>query len=293
MNKKVDGWFIYSNIGINSGTNFLNTMKKRALEYGVSIEILNYEDISLVAGESLEMYYKGEKIEYFPNFVFLRTMSITIGRFLKEKGIKIINDPESMVIAKDKFRIHLILSNNNIHTPKTLFPKKNKLKYKEVVEILGTPFVAKDNFGSRGRGVKLIKNKEEYIKIKHNKNYIYQEYIKSTYGKDLRIYVLDGEILGCVQRNAAKSDEFRANISQGGYAIPYELDDKIKNICLKVAELLGFDFTGIDLLFTEEGYTVCEINSIAAFTSLRVLKDVLFSKRFFEYINKHNKFIKE
>ncbi len=293
MNKKVDGWFIYSKIGINNGTSFLNTMKKRAEEYGVNIEIINCEDISLVAGETLEMYYKKEKIKNFPSFVFLRTMSITIGRFLKEKGVKLINDPEAMVIAKDKFRVHTILANNNIKTPKTLFPGKKKLRYKEITKILGTPFVAKDNFGSQGKSVKLINSKEEYLKIKYKKNYIYQEYIKSTYGKDLRVYVLDGEILGCVQRNSSKSDEFRANISQGGYATAYEVDDEIKEISLKVAKLLGFDFTGIDLLFTESGYTVCEINSIAAFTSLRALKNVLFSKSFFEYIIKNNKFIKE
>ncbi len=293
MIKKVDGWFIYSKIGINSGKNFLDIMKERAKEYGVTIEILNYEDITLVAGNTLEMYYKGEKVENFPNFVFLRTMAITIGRFLKEKGIKVINDPEAMVTAKDKFKTHILLSNNNINTPKTLFPGSKKIKYNDIIKILGFPFIAKNNFGSRGKGVKLIQTKEKYFKIRKNKDYIFQEYIKSTYGKDLRVYVLDGEVLGCVQRNAVKNDEFRANISQGGFATPYELDDEIKKISLKVAKLFGFDFTGIDLLFTENGYTVCEINSIAAFTSLRVLKDVRFSKSFFEYILRHNKFKKE
>ena len=291
--KKLDGWLIYSLDGIRNTKNFIDTMLNKAKVNNLNVELICSRSCIIKSGQENELYINGEKVITYPKWAFMRTMNITLGRFLKSKGVTVINDPEAMVIAKDKMRTHMILSENNIATPDTVTIFKKTVTYKEVSNIMGnSSFVAKDKQGSQGRGVYLIHNEEDFKivrkRTKEGKIFIYQEYIESTKGKDLRVYVLGNKVLGCVMRQSSDKEEFRANISQGGTSVSFPVDKKIKDIALKVASVFNFEFTGIDLLFTEKGYTVCEINSIAAFKSLNSLPDVTFSDEFYEYIK--NKF---
>ena len=291
--EKYDGWLIYSKKGLKYNQKFLNTMLAKAEEYGVRVIIVDYDDFTIEAGEENKLYYKGEYVENLPNFVFVRSLCIKLARYLELHGVKCINNPTAMVLAKDKFRVHTMLTNAGFKTPKTIYSSNTKSSYTDFCNFFNsTIFVAKYNLGSRGNGVKLIRNEDDFKKIENISDYIFQEYIETTRGRDIRILVLDNEVIGSVVRHAADPNEFRANISKGGYAEAFDAPEKLKATAIEVAKLFDFDFTGVDFLFTNDGYTVCELNSIPAFKALNVVKGVRFSNCFYKYILKYKKFEK-
>jgi gamma-F420-2:alpha-L-glutamate ligase len=98
-------------------------------------------------------------------------------------------------------------------------------------------------------------------------NIIVQEFIKDSWGKDLRVFVLNGKVIGCMMRQAT-DDDFRANISRGGKGIPYQIDDDIEWLGGESARLLNLDIAGVDLLFDGDGYRICEVNSSPGFEGM-------------------------
>ena len=98
-------------------------------------------------------------------------------------------------------------------------------------------------------------------------NIIVQEFIKESWGKDLRVLVLNGKVVGCMMRQST-DDDFRANITRGGEAIPYQIDDDIEWISGECARLLNLDIAGVDLLFNDGKYVICEVNSSPGFEGM-------------------------
>ena len=93
---------------------------------------------------------------------------------------------------------------------------------------------------------------------------IIQQFIKDSWGKDLRVFVVNNKVVGCMMRRAT-DDDFRANITRGGEGIPYEVNEQIEWLASESSKALGLDIAGVDLLFDGEGYKICEVNSNPGF----------------------------
>ena len=98
-------------------------------------------------------------------------------------------------------------------------------------------------------------------------NIIVQEFIQDSFGKDLRVLVVNGKVVGCMMRKSIDGD-FRANITRGGEAIPYQIDENIEWLGGECARLLNLDIAGVDLLFNNGSYTICEVNSAPGFEGM-------------------------
>ena len=96
---------------------------------------------------------------------------------------------------------------------------------------------------------------------------IIQEFIKDTWGKDLRVLVVNNKVVGCMMRRAT-DDDFRANISRGGEGIPYEVNEQIEWLSSESSKALDLDIAGVDLLFDNGGYKICEVNSNPGFEGM-------------------------
>jgi gamma-F420-2:alpha-L-glutamate ligase len=99
---------------------------------------------------------------------------------------------------------------------------------------------------------------------------------------DIRVYVLGDKVLGCVKR--ISDSGFKSNYSLGGRVEKYELTDSIKDISLKAAKAIGLDFCGIDLLFTEDSFTVCEVNGNAGFRTITQVSDINIPMELFKWV---------
>ena len=102
-------------------------------------------------------------------------------------------------------------------------------------------------------------------------------------GEDLRVLVVGGRVLGAMRRTAPEGD-FRANITNGGTGQDFPLDDRIRYLALETAKVMGLDIAGVDLLFTPDGYVVCEANSNPGFRGFEEYCAVDVADRITEYI---------
>ena len=223
----------------------------------------------LVNGESLPL----------PKFVFPRTGSGTtyhikaVIRHFERMGVPVINGSDAIDNVKDKLYSHQILAQSNLDIPKTML-LKHPIDVDFVQKHLGFPVIVKTISGSYGRGVFLAETKKQFKQLltmaeltKPGYNIIIQEFIKDTWGKDLRVLVVNNKVVGCMMRQAT-DDDFRANITRGGEGIPYEVNEQIEWLSSESSKALDLDIAGVDLLFSGEGYKICEVNSNPGFEGM-------------------------
>lgn len=284
MNRKpLHGWILTP----SGESHELGRVCEGARAYGVDIDIIapkavdllldpNHSELVWVSGEEKprpQFAIAGfvEEPDYF-NLALMRQLEI--------QGVVCINPVEAMLNSGDKLRTLQLLATGGLPVPRTLLWKPG-LKAAVVRERLGLPVVMKLLRGSRGQGVFLVHSLAElnnYLDLVQyggvQDEVIFQELISSTAGRDLRIMVIDGRARACMLRRSGSVDGFKANISQGGHAEAYPLNDEIRRLAEESARLLGLIVGGIDLLFAESGYVVCESNSIPGFKGLESCCDI-------------------
>jgi len=214
-----------------------------------------------------------------PRFVFPRTGSGTtyhikaVIRHFERMGVPVINSSESIDNVKDKLYTHQILAQSNLDIPKTML-LKHPIDVDFVQKNIGFPAIVKTISGSYGRGVFLAETKKQFKQLltmaeltKPSYNIIIQEFIKDTWGKDLRVLVVNNKVVGCMMRQAT-DDDFRANITRGGEGFPYEVNEQIEWLSAESSKALDLDIAGVDLLFDNGGYKICEVNSNPGFEGM-------------------------
>ena len=245
-------------------------------------------DIQLVDPNTIDIFVNKENKQSIlvngepsslPKFVFPRTGSGTtyhikaVIRHFERMGVVVINSSESIDNTKDKLYSHQILAQSHLDIPNTML-LKHPIDIDFVEKHIGFPAIVKTISGSYGRGVFLAETKKQFKQLitmaevtKKSYNIIIQEFIKDTWGKDLRVLVVNNKVVGCMMRQAT-DDDFRANISRGGEGIPYEVNEQIEWLASESAKVLDLDIAGVDLLFDNGGYKICEVNSNPGFEGM-------------------------
>ena len=246
----------------------------------ISIRVVNPQDVDIfVDRDDRKSIIVGGKPRWLPDFVIPRTGSGTtyfikaIIRHLERLGVTLINGSNAIDTVKDKLYTQQILAESNLPVPKTLL-LKHPINLDWVEKHLTFPVIIKTLSGSFGAGVFLAENKKQLkqlVKMAEitNEGYdiILQEFIEDSYGKDLRVLVINGKVIGCMMRQAV-DDDFRANITRGGEGIPYQITEDIEWLGGESARLLGLDIAGVDLLFSNGSYKICEVNSSPGFEGM-------------------------
>ena len=246
----------------------------------IKIHVVNPQDVDiLVDREDRKSIRVKGKSRQLPDFVIPRTGSGTtyyikaIIRHLERIGVILINGSYAIDNVKDKLYTQQILGQSNLPVPKTMLVK-HPIDVDFIQQSIGYPCIIKTLSGSFGAGVFMADNKtqlKQLLKMAEitNENYdiIIQEYVKDSYGKDLRVLVINGKVVGCMMRQSI-DDDFRANITRGGEGIPYQITEDIEWIAGESSRLLDLDIAGVDLLFDNGGYKICEVNSSPGFEGM-------------------------
>jgi alpha-L-glutamate ligases, RimK family len=167
------------------------------------------------------------------------------------------------LLAFDKIKTYKTLLENNIPMPVTEILGKH-----DMLKKLKLPVVLKVPCGNQGKGVELASTKEEFIEIKrqfleYNNEIIAQEYIAESKGSDVRIIVAAGKVIAAMSR--CNDRDFRANLHMGGEAKAYDPSDEEKIIAIDSVAALGLDFAGVDILHSNRGSLVLEVNPSPGF----------------------------
>jgi len=279
------GWLIYTKSTLNGKfkDNAFDWFRETALKYDIHLKIFFKEDLSIENGDVLKI--KNNNVEIaLPDFVFMRTSDLVLSTQLNLLNIPIFNDYSNMQQAKNKLITSQKLRAANITTPNFFYT--NNHNYVQISDFFNNEsFVMKDNEGSQGEGVYLIQNEDEFLQALNllSGEIMYQEFIGTSYGKDIRVYLLGNKIVGAIKR--LSKDGFKSNYSLGGSAISCELDTKLIELATKASFVSGLDFCGLDVLLLEDGYTICEINGSAGFRAISSVTDVDIVDEICKYIN--------
>ncbi len=188
-----------------------------------------------------------------------------IVRQFEMKKVFAANSSIAIVRARDKLRSIQILSRHDVGIPKTIFANYPK-DVDNLISILGgTPVIIKLLEGTQGIGVVLADTKKaakSVIEAFHGlkADIIVQEFIKEAGGADLRAFVVDGKVVGAMKRQGAEG-EFRSNLHRGGSSTPVKLSPAERKAALLAAKAMGLAVAGVDMLQSERGPLILEVNS--------------------------------
>ncbi|MCA0430219.1 MAG: 30S ribosomal protein S6--L-glutamate ligase [Bacteroidetes bacterium] len=202
-------------------------------------------------------------------------------------------ESQALVRSRDKLRSLQILARAGLGIPKTAFASSPKDKdIDSVIEnIGGAPCVVKLLEGTQGIGVILTETQkaaksviESFLKLEANM--LVQEFIKEAKGADLRVFIVDGQIVGAMKRQA-KEGEFRSNLHRGGTASVIQLTPEERATALKSAKKLGLAIAGVDLLQSARGPLVMEVNSSPGLEGIEGATGVDIAGKIIEYVERN------
>ena len=233
----------------------------------VSLEIKTASDISLEVGE---------RIQNKPDFALFWDKDIYLAERLEKEGVRLFNSAKAVLLCDNKILMYQELVGKGIRIPRTFIAPKTfeGLNYSKrdflnnVIKVIGFPIVVKEAYGSFGEQVYLANDKKSLNDIINQigyKDFLMQEFIASSKGRDIRINVVgDKAVVSMLRQN---DNDFRSNISSGGHGEKYEPNKEYLELAVKAAQALGLDFAGVDVLFGEDGPIICEVNSNPQFAS--------------------------
>ena len=251
---------------------------------GVILEIKQASDISLKVGERLK-----EEID----FAIFWDKDVYLAERLENNGVRLFNSKRVVELCDNKILMYQALAKADIKIPQTFIAPKtfeglgytDRSFIKKIAEAIGYPMVIKEAYGSFGEQVYLAKDEQtvnEIIDKIGYKDFLIQEYISSSKGRDIRINVVgDKAIVSMLREN---KNDFRSNISNGGFGSLYQPEKSYLDLAVKAAKALGLDFAGVDVMFGKDGPIICEINSNPQFASTLKATGVNLANYIADYI---------
>ncbi|GJM29829.1 MAG: putative alpha-L-glutamate ligase [Cyclobacteriaceae bacterium] len=280
------------NPGLYSTKRLLEAIEQRG-HHGRVIDHLNCDIIMDDEGPSI--FYEGESLEDVDAIIPRIGASVTFygSAVVRQfEMMKVFSAVDSLAItrSRDKLRSLQILSRSGVGMPKTAFTNFSREENKILKHIGEAPVVIKLLEGTQGLGVVLAEtNKaaksviEAFDSLKTR--VILQEFIKEAGGADIRIFIVDGEVVGAMKRQGAEG-EFRSNLHRGGNATVVKLSRSEKATALKAAKSMGLAIAGVDLLQSKRGPMVLEVNSSPGLEGIEAATGEDIASKIVEYIEK-------
>jgi ribosomal protein S6--L-glutamate ligase len=242
-----------------------------AEERGHTLDIVNTLHCYMnITSHRPELRYRGEKLTGYDAVIPRIGASITfyglaVLRQFEMMGVWPLNESVAIGRSRDKLRSLQLLARAGIGLPVTGFA--NSAKYSEdVINIAGgAPVVIKLLEGTQGIGVILgetqnsAKSVIEAFRGVHI-NILVQEFIKEAGGMDIRCLVIGGKVIASMKRQGAEGD-FRSNLHRGGSAATIRITPEERSTAVRAAKTLGLNVCGVDLLRSNHGPVVMEVNS--------------------------------
>lgn len=257
-------------------------LKEEAEKRGHEVKIIKYKNcyISIEQNQN-RVFYKGKELEHFDAIIPRIAANMTkygtaIVRQLEMQGEYCLSRSLAITRARDKLRSMQLLAKYDIDIPKTVV-SRNTTDIDDLLEINGTPAIIKLASGTHGNGVVLAETKKAaksvmqafYLTNDSGTNILLQEFIKESAGTDIRAFVIGGKVVASMQRKSL-DDDFRANLHKGGNGTPIKLTPTERKIAIKSAKVMGLSVAGVDIMRSERGPLVLEVNASPGFGIERV-----------------------
>lgn len=194
----------------------------------------------------------------------------------------------ALVRSRDKLRSLQILAKSDVNIPKTAIARDPDDVNAVINSVDGTPLIIKLLEGTQGKGVVLAETRKaakSVIEAFHglNANILVQEYISEAKATDIRAFVINGKVVGAMKRLGTEG-EFRSNLHKGGMAVPVKLSKLEKETAAKAAKALGLKIAGVDILPSNRGPLVIEVNSSPGLQGIEKATNIDIAGKIISYI---------
>jgi tetrahydromethanopterin:alpha-L-glutamate ligase len=245
------------------------SLRNAFLMKGEDANILNFSELSAFIGTDVQLTSREIGLTKLDGIV-VRDLGrnkptevafrFEVLRSLEDLGVPVVNPPEAIARAANKFATSMALERAGLPTPVTTVTSSLKAALDFLIEYKMA--VSKPLFGYKGRGIVLLTEKDEQIlrTILESQGIVYlQEFIHLETLRDIRVFVINGEALGAIYR-VAPAGAWISNLAKGGKAEPCTITQELRDLATGASRAVGAVYSGIDLLETSEGLKVIEVN---------------------------------
>jgi ribosomal protein S6--L-glutamate ligase len=245
-------------------------LREAAQERGHEVAVVDYLRCYMdITARRPKVLYKGEEVR--PHAVIPRIgasytfYGTAVVRQFEMADVFAVNGSDGISRSRDKLRSMQILSRSGVGLPTTSFAHSIQDVDGLLHVVGGTPVVIKLLEGTQGLGVVLAETKKAAESVigafrQLDANILVQQYIKEAGGADIRAFVVGGKVIAAMRRQGAPGD-FRSNLHRGGSAEVIKLTPSERSTAVRAAKAMGLNVAGVDLLQSEEGPMVLEVNS--------------------------------
>ncbi len=253
-------------------------LKEEAKERGHTVKIIKYRDCyASIEQNNPTVSYKGKDLDRFDAVIpriatYMTRYGAAIVRQLETQGVYTLSSSIAITRSRDKLRSLQLLAKAGVGIPKTIF-SRNSTDIDDLIEkIGGTPVIIKLARGVHGNGVVLAESKKAaksvlqafYLSNDDGTNILLQEYIRESAGTDIRAFVVGSRVVASMKRQSL-DDEFRSNLHKGGSAVSIKLTEEERKMAIKAAKAMGLNIAGVDMMRSERGPLVLEVNASPGF----------------------------
>ena len=195
----------------------------------------------------------------------ISVQGVAVVQMLEEMGLHTTATATAIDKSRNKLATMLLLKEAGLPYPATAVVRNVTDLARDVAAVGGLPVILKPIRGTQGRGIHLLRTMNDLrvtVEILRHAEpeLLMQHFIAEAEGNDTRIIVVQDRCVAAMERRAPAGD-FRANLHQGGTAIPLELDKATETLAIRAAQAVGLGVAGVDLIKSADGYKVLEINS--------------------------------
>ncbi len=251
-----------------------------------------------IAANNPEVHYKGEILGDFDAVIPRIGASITfygtaVVRQFEMMGVFCLNESVAISRARDKLRSMQLLARKGIGLPVSGFAHSPDDTQDLLALAGGAPLVVKLLEGTQGKGVVLAETTSAAESLVDafrglHVHFLVQEFIKEAKGADIRCFVIGDRVVAAMKRQA-KEGEFRSNLHRGGSASLIRISPQERTIAVRAANIIGLNVAGVDLLRSNHGPVVLEVNSSPGLEGIETATSKDVARLIVEFIEKNAK----
>ncbi len=252
----------------------------------------------IIEKEKPTIYYNDRYLDYVDAIIPRIGASVTFYGCAVVRQFEMMNvfttvASDSILRSRDKLRSLQRLSKVGIGMPKTVFTNYSRDVEEVINHVGGVPVIIKLLEGTQGLGVVLAESKNAAESVLEAFNglqarVIVQEYIKEAKGADIRALIVDGHVVGAMKRQG-KEGEFRSNLHRGGTANIIKLSEAELKVAMKAARALKLPVCGVDMLQSERGPLLLEVNSTPGLEGIEIATKKNIAKSIITYVERNRK----
>jgi ribosomal protein S6--L-glutamate ligase len=274
-----------------------NRLREAGEARGHEVRVIDYLRCYMnITARRPTVIYAGRELEDFDAIIPRIGASHTfygtaVVRQFELRGIFSTNESQAITRSRDKLRSLQLLARSGIGLPVTGFAHSTKDIDGLLESVGGAPVVVKLLEGTQGVGVVLAETKKAAESViaafrQLDANILVQEYIKESGGADIRAIVIGGRVVAAIKRQGAPGD-FRSNLHRGGTAERVKLAPEERSIAVRAARTLGLNVSGVDILQSNHGPVVMEVNSSPGLEGVEGATSVDVAGKIIEFIEKN------